>query len=272
MANTLSASIVIHHLDITELEATLVCLNSAVNELIARTPVRFSKLTIVDNGKNSSSLESFIRSKAHQLSVDISILQNQKNLGFGSAHNSAIKLSQSSFHLILNPDAELQIHALAEGVLHLLNHPNTVIVGAQGTDIAGKPLFLSKRYPALFDLLLRGLDSDRLNRRYEGRLAHYECRDLDGDHPYRVPIISGCVMLCRTDVLHQINAFDPDFFLYFEDFDLCLRAGKVGNVIFLPAMKVLHHGGNTAKKSIFHIFHFARSAFRFYRKHGFRLF
>ena len=73
------------------------------------------------------------------------------------------------------------------------------------------------------------------------------------------PIVSGCFMLFRTDVLQQLEGFDPRFFLYFEDFDISLRAGRVSRIAYVPQVKVVHHGGHASRKGWRHIWMFGRS-------------
>ena len=111
-------------------------------------------------------------------------------------------------------------------------------------------------------------------------MAAYERRDLetrpsaktDSNVASPVEIVSGCCMLCRTTALQQVSGFDPDFFLYFEDFDLSLRLGKLGDVVYLPSMRVRHGGGNAATKGGNHQRYFVRSALRFFNKNGWKLF
>jgi GT2 family glycosyltransferase len=87
-----------------------------------------------------------------------------------------------------------------------------------------------------------------------------------------VAIVSGCCMLCKTTSLQKEGGFDPRFFLYFEDFDLSLRLGKHGAVVYLPTMRVRHAGGNAARKGRQHRLYFIRSAVSFFNKHGWKLF
>lgn len=85
------------------------------------------------------------------------------------------------------------------------------------------------------------------------------------------PIISGCFMLFRGEIFRKLNGFDPGYFLYFEDFDLSIRAAKVTRVAYLPTVKIVHGGGDAARKGLWHIEQFIRSAYIFYRKFGLKL-
>ncbi|MCV5934820.1 glycosyltransferase family 2 protein, partial [Escherichia coli] len=66
-------------------------------------------------------------------------------------------------------------------------------------------------------------------------------------------------MLFRTSVLTALGGFDKDFFLYFEDTDLSLRATKMTDVAYVPEVRMLHHGGNVSRKGIKHILFFTSS-------------
>lgn len=61
-----------------------------------------------------------------------------------------------------------------------------------------------------------------------------------------------------------------DYFLYFEDFDLSLRAGRLGLSAYCPGMARPAFGGGVARKGWRHIACFARSAARFFNTHGWR--
>ena len=58
--------------------------------------------------------------------------------------------------------------------------------------------------------------------------------------------------------------------MYFEDYDLSLRMAELGQVQFLPQVRIVHHGGYSARKGWGHIGMFARSGWRFFQTHGWR--
>jgi hypothetical protein len=122
------------------------------------------------------------------------------------------------------------------------------------------------------DLLLRGFLPSAVRNRFQQRLAFYEMQDLSEQHPTKdIPIISGCFMLFRTRKLQELEGFNPRYFLYFEDFDLSLRASVNGKLAYVPAMRIVHLGGHSARKGWRHISLFARSGIRFYSTWGWRL-
>jgi len=223
-------------------------------------------VTLVDNGNNEALLEKAIADTPCDFPVRL--VKNPQNVGY-SAHNQGIKQSTADYHLILNPDVLLSPSSLINGLTYLEDNQDTVMICPYSEGKQGEPSYLCKRYPAIFDLALRGFASEFIKQRFDNRLMRYEYRDLPTAEIIRsVELISGCCILARTKSLQLCEGFDEKFFLYFEDFDLSLRMGKLGSLDYCPDMKIIHYGGNTASKGIRHILYFLRSAVRFYRKHG----
>lgn len=84
------------------------------------------------------------------------------------------------------------------------------------------------------------------------------------------PIVSGCFMLFRTEPLKALKGFDPRYFLYFEDYDLSLRTAKLARIAYVPAVRVIHHGGGASRKGMAHVRMFVASAFKFYNRFGWK--
>ena len=197
------------------------------------------------------------------------LIAGHGNIGYGAGHNMAITRSSSRFHLILNPDVILHQTSLQHGLNYMLQNQQAVLLSPRAEDFQGNRQYLCKRYPSVLTLFLRGFIPAPIKSLFRKRLARYEMRELPDDRPTEnIPIASGCFMLCRGDALRRINGFDPRYFLYFEDFDLSLRLGRTGRLVYLPAMRIKHAGGHTAGKGLKHITLFIRSALRFFNNHG----
>ncbi|MFM1703549.1 glycosyltransferase family 2 protein [Aeromonas salmonicida] len=195
----------------------------------------------------------------------------QSNPGFGAGHNRAL-LTDAKYHLILNPDLEVAPDALKNAIEFMEQHPDCGLLTPFATWEDGQVQRLCKRYPTVFDLLLRGFAPAFVKKLFQARLAKYEMADQLNNHDvlWDPPIVSGCFMLFRTAVLQQLGGFDPRFFLYFEDFDISLRAGKISRIAYVPQVKVVHHGGHASRKGWRHICMFGRSMLTFFNIHGWR--
>ncbi|MEO1079595.1 MAG: glycosyltransferase [Pseudomonadota bacterium] len=270
-------SIVLHESPLPSLLRTLDRLGESLRDAAETGLLAASRVTLVDNASSPayrSALETALANDGLSRRLPSSRAQidfQDGNPGFGSAHNRANRGAEEDFLLILNPDVELAAGALQTGMTYLREHPEVVAVNPCSRRADGSREYLCKRYPALFDLLLRGFATTGLRRRFNWRLAHYEYRDLDDTRASAVELLSGACLLCRREAFLDADGFDEGFFLYFEDFDLSLRLAQGGALHFVPSFRIVHHGGNAASKGWRHRRWFLRSALRFYGKHGWKL-
>lgn len=272
----LRASIVCYDSDIYLLKETLSTLYQACKKPLESGRLQRVEILLVNNGpsvferqKIGSILES-IRSLAPAGLRSICV-GNGRNLGFGSGHNLTFDQTQSEMHLILNPDVEIASTALSTALAFFDQHPECGLIAPSVEDKSGNRQYLCKRNPSILDLLLRGFAPKFLRPAFQKRLFHYEMRETIGDSiVWDPPIVSGCFILVRTSILAELCGFNPKYFLYFEDFDLSLRAAKITRIAYVPSVRIIHHGGHAARKGKKHIFLFLRSAITFFSIHGWK--
>jgi len=230
------------------------------------------RLFLVDNGPRDAERSATLAGLVGALNGRAEVIAGHDNIGYGRGHNLAIGRSNSRYHLVLNPDVELAPDALVEALTFMDTHPDCGLLAPEVRNEFGDLQYLCKRYPTVFDLLLRGFAPRWIRERFRARLDRYEMRDLINDHDpvWDPPIISGCFMLFRTDLFKAVGEFDPRYFLYFEDFDLSLRAARVARIAYVPKVRIVHHGGDAARKGPAHMRMFVTSAAKFFRQHGWR--
>jgi GT2 family glycosyltransferase len=260
----LTVSIVLHNSSLQMLQRVLQSLYRAASHAHAAACVDRVTVEVLDN---SSGAEFRRRAATAALGwpqsdfFRVSYHGLPENRGFGAG----------DFHLILNPDAELAENALQVGLSCLREDSSIVLLSPRVLGEDGAQEFLCKRYPSLLVLLLRLFSFALIRRLFRRRLYRYEMRDLcSGGNEADVLLASGCFMLARTSALQSVGGFDDDYFLYFEDFDLSIRLGSQGRLVFNPAIQIVHHGGYAASKGIQHVKYFIRSAFTFFSQHGWR--
>ncbi|WP_406868001.1 glycosyltransferase [Paraburkholderia fungorum] len=266
----LSVSVVVFQPDLAQLASTLASLIAAsrvLREHRAGLPI---DLFLVDNGglPDLSTQKATLRANE----IGYTIIAGHGNVGYGRGHNLAIERSTSRYHLVLNPDIDLSHDALNQALDFLDMHTEAGLLTPWVGDENGRQQFLCRRYPTLLDLFVRGFLPTRLRVFFTRRLARYEMRDQINarDIVWDPPIVSGCFMLFRTTVLKRLAGFDARYFLYFEDYDLSLRAHDVTRVVYAPAVRVLHHGGGAARKGSVHIKMFVASAWKFFNRFGWK--
>lgn len=264
----LSVSIVTYAPDLAQLENTLQSLATAIEAARASGRLESAVIDLVDNGPGKAWTESL-----HDIARGLGarVISGHGNVGYGRGHNFSLLASGATFHLVLNPDVIVDADAISEALDFMARHPPVVILAPAVMGADGSRQFLCKRYPTVFDLALRGFSPAWLKRCFDRRLAHYEMRDLPVDRPtIDVPLLSGSFMFCRREPVAAIGGFSDAFFVYFEDFDLSLRAAAAGPLAFVPQVKAVHFGGHAARKGWRHILLFVRGACAFFNRHGWK--
>ncbi|MGB7541518.1 MAG: glycosyltransferase, partial [Burkholderiales bacterium] len=216
MSGTLSISIVAFDPDLAVLRDTVRSLAAALAHARGTGRLGAAKVWIVDNGPGdrwTAALRDLARSEI-AAPVQTEIFAGHGNIGYGRAHNLAIRASNAEYHLVLNPDVRLDVDAVDEAIGFMQAHPGVVMLAPQVRDAAGALQYPCKRYPSVFDLLLRGFAPPGCRHAFDARLARYEMRDLPQDSPtLGVPIISGSFMFCRRAPLAALGGFSDAFFM-----------------------------------------------------------
>jgi GT2 family glycosyltransferase len=250
------------------LEDTLESLAKAVAIAKAAELLTDVEIELIDNGPSKNflgPLEKFAKT------FNARLISGHGNVGYGIGHNLSLLASTADFHLILNPDVLIDEMALVEALKFMSSHPLAVMLGPSFIGADGNLGHLCKRYPNLLDLALRGFAPAKLKKLFDRRLQRYEMRNLPLDLPtLGVHILSGSFMFCRREEVVSVGGFSSAFFVYFEDNDLSHRLASSGGLAFVPQVKVVHFGGDAVRKGWWHIYLFARGAFTFFNRNGWR--
>lgn len=268
MKERLSVSVVTYAPDMVQLQGTLTALAAAIGMAQSAGSLEAAAFQLIDNGPGSEWTD-----RLHELArrFGATVISGHGNVGYGCGHNLSLLASDAAFHLVLNPDLIVEANAIDEALRFMAAHPQVVMLAPAVRGEDGHRQFLCKRYPSVLDLALRGFAPGWLRRLFDSRLAYYEMRDLPDDRVTAgVPLLSGSFMFCRREPIAAIGGFSDAFFVYFEDFDLSLRAARVGTLAFVPQVKAVHFGGHAARKGLRHVLLFARGAWTFFNRHGWK--
>jgi GT2 family glycosyltransferase len=271
----LSVGVVTYRANLDELGNILASLRIAAERARASGVLGRMTLWLVDNGGTDPAALDAAVSRAMAGAGEwlrAETLRGHGNLGYGRGHNLALARTNARYHLVLNPDVLLEPDALVAGLRYLDFNTEVGMVTPRAHGETGARQYLCKRYPRVVVLALRGFGPASLRRRFRRMLDRYEMRDLPDDVPSSpIPIASGCFMLCRRKPLEAIGGFSPEYFLYFEDFDLSLRFARQAAIAYVPTVRIRHGGGDAAGKGWAHRRMFICSGVTFFRRHGWRL-
>jgi GT2 family glycosyltransferase len=222
----INASIVLYH---NKKEQVLRAIRSVLNtDLNVR-------LYLVDNSSND------VLKELAQLDSRITYIFNNANLGYGTAHNIAIRKSIEDhvpYHLVLNPDVYFERGVLEELYAYMEQNKDIGNIMPQVRYPDGEIQYLCKLLPTPVDLIFRRFMP--FKKWLEKRNEQYELRWTGYDKIMNVPYLSGCFMFLRTKVLQDIGMFDEQYFMYPEDLDLTRRIYTRYRNIFYPKVSIIH--------------------------------
>lgn len=250
----LNASIVLY-------KNNLEVLNKAIESFLANT--LSGKLYLIDNSPTNT------LQKLKNISNKIEYIFNNKNTGFGKAHNIAIEKSISenaSYHLVLNPDVYFEANALDQLYDYMEKNDDIANISPKTFYPNGKLQYLCKLLPTPFDLIARRFLPN--TKSLEKRNAKYEMRHFDYNQVLNVPSLSGSFMFLRVQHLKEIGLFDENIFMYLEDIDLNRRLHEKYKTIFFPQVSITHvHAKESYIKPKLLFIHI-KSAIYYFNKYG----
>jgi GT2 family glycosyltransferase len=178
----------------------------------------------------------------------VRVLRSSVNLGFGAANNLAIRAAGGRYLILLNSDAFLCPGSLKLAVDHMNLHSQVALGGARlvGRDFSWQPS--ARMFPSVFGdfLVLTGLAARFPKSSFFG---HFDRTWADQLAPAQVDWVPGAFSIVRSEVLEKVGLFDPRFFLYSEEVDLCRRIKKAGYEIwYWPDILVIHLGGESSRQ------------------------
>ena len=193
-------------------------------------------VVVVDNASEDGTPELARR-------AGVQLIANRANRGFAAAVNQGFSILQSSYVLLLNPDAVLESNLAA--LREACQLPQAAGAGGQLVDENGKPQigFMVRKFPTPAVLVLEAL---LLNRVWPNNPinAAYRAMRLDYSTVQTVDQPAGAFLMIRRAVWERLGGFDESFWpLWFEDVDFCQRAAKLGYLWYYIPGAVCHHTG-----------------------------
>jgi len=192
------------------------------------------KIIVIENS-NDQKLKQEIDTKYQ----NVECILSKENLGYGAGNNLGLSMVKTNYALIINPDVTLNNDALDKFFLSINNLEDFGIIA---------PISHNEKYNNF------SIKDDK------------QIKEVDN--------VKGFAMFLNMKNLKQINFFDENFFLYFEEIDLCRRLKKNNLKIFIdPTIKVSHLGGTSHNSEIekpmelSRNWHWMWSTFYFHKKH-----
>lgn len=226
-----------------------------------------AEILLVDCNSNDGTVQ-FV----HERFPEVDVFVNLKRAGYGENHNINLARATGCYFVIMNSDMTVYPTIFTYLVGFMDDCNDIGIVSPKILNEDGTVQGLNKRYPTIIDLFIRRFFPGYFSQvpTVRRRLDYYEMRDIGYEHIYDVPFLSGSFMFCRTDLLRKLRGFDPRYFLYFEDFDLCRRVQETHRTVYNPHASVIHYWKRDAHINWVFTYYFMRSAFLFFNRWGYK--
>lgn len=179
------------------------------------------EILVIDNASSDETANVIRSSHANPV-----LIENCENVGFGRACNQGFAASKGRYIYLLNPDAELMVsNALATLCRALSEHKSWGLAGSRVVSATGEWKRPATTYP----------DQGHVDKDFSAL-------------PGKIAWVVGASMIIRREVYSELGGFDPEFFLYSEETDFCLRLRERGHEIGLVEEAAVRHIGGASER------------------------
>jgi len=229
------------------------------------------EIWVVDNHSDDGSPE-----MVEQDFPQVRLVRSDVNLGFGAANNLALNQASGQYFVLLNSDAFFQPGSLELAIKHMDETPECGLGGGLllGRDGSWQPSSRSFHSILRDAIVMTGLAGKFPKSRLFG---HFDRTWADIHEAAQADWVPGAFSIMRPSALARTGLFDPAFFLYYEEVDLCRRLKQAGYKIwYWPDVVVVHIGGESSRqlkklevssKAAQVVLWRMRSTLLYYRKH-----
>ena len=191
---------------------------------------------------------------------NVRLIRSDRNIGFAGGNNRAAEKARGEYLLLLNPDTlptQRSVHSLLD---YMRAHT--------GTGVASPQLLLPDGMPQPYAFGKDPTPYYLLKRALVRAISHRFLHEWQSAEHMKVDWVSGAAMIIRREAWDRVGGFDENFFMYFEDNDLCLRVRQEGwDVVYLHTPSIVHFGGMSARQNPLVRQAYQKSLRYFYRKH-----
>ena len=203
-------------------DVTLIVVCFKSEELIKSNLKELKKFkTIIVDNSNSKETYNLVKDVP-----SIEYIKTIKNIGYGRANNLGVKNAKTPYIMIINPDVIIDSDSIGLLYEKYLNYKNVGIVA-----------------PSLYDTNNKRRTNGSISRLKKNRSKNLNVQNLaEGDTCY--DFVVGCSLFMSRDFFNKIGGFDKDFFMYFEDNEICDKIYRNNKYILeIPDSKMIHREG-----------------------------
>lgn len=222
------------------------------------------EIVVADTGSGDGSAEMVRREFPEMV-----LLAGEGNPGFGAAANRAVAACSAPFVLLLNADTRVGAGTIQSLARYLRRNPRAAVAGPRLVNPDGSLQVSCFPFLGTLQLMLEKTPAARWLARVPFLRNHWLLSCSGHDRPRVVPWVLGAAMAVRREAFEAVGGFDPAYFMYSEEIDLCYRLKAAGwETHFTPVGLVVHAGGaSTGQRRPEMAVRRVASSKLFYRRH-----
>jgi GT2 family glycosyltransferase len=185
----------------------------------------------------------------------------KSNVGFGRGHNEVFSSTyqKGTIYLFLNPDLYLSAKGIKKILALFKKHPSVGLISPKLLNPDGSVQLVSRFIPNPLTLIARFI----FKKNYGAIPPIYY------KHHFFAPFISGACMFARGSLFKAVGGFDPRYFMYMEDLDLCrkIQLKRYSLLLCADVSAIHHHAKGSSKHLVLFLYHLV-SMIRYFNKWG----
>jgi N-acetylglucosaminyl-diphospho-decaprenol L-rhamnosyltransferase len=193
-----------------------------------------AEILVLDNASDDNSAAAVVawdRERGDGPAGPLRLIALERRTGKAENDSSLLREARGRHCLLLNEDSELRVGATGALIAALDADPRAAAAGAQLLDSEGNPVPCAWRFPGVGTALAGAVF---LHRRFTVQSVGAETR--------RVDWAQSSALIVRREAAAEVGYLDPDFFVYYDECDLCKRLADAGwHTLFVPAAEAVHH-------------------------------
>jgi N-acetylglucosaminyl-diphospho-decaprenol L-rhamnosyltransferase len=196
---------------------------------------------VVDNASSDGSAEMVLGAFPW-----VTLIANQRNVGFATANNQAIARATGRYVLLLNSDAMLESRSVREMVDFMDAHSRVGVVGGKLLNPDGSFQGSYADFPTFWSEVFLLTKLSRFI--YPATFPSYP--ESRSEQAHEADWVSGAFLMARMAAIDEVGPLDAEYFMYTEETDWCYRMKRAGwSVWYLPSARVVHWSGQSARKT-----------------------
>jgi GT2 family glycosyltransferase len=198
------------------------------------------EIIIVDNNSEPERLDTLAK-----MYNNVKIFKMRNNIGFSKANNFAVDKSETEYLIFVNPDVLFTEDCITPIIKFMEKNSH---VGACAPALLNSNMTIQYSWGFKMGLLYEIAEAfffiGLLRKLYNFRFRSFK----KTIKPFEVGWVSAALLVIKKAVFNDIGGFDPDFFLNYEDIDLCKRLKEKGYYnYYFPAKKSIHYSHQSIK-------------------------